>query len=81
MEEQKHKDQLEIIKKEKQQFYSVPSEDDYYFCEKTKSIRRKDMLAMQKYIGDTSLTTKQIKRLTRQERKKRIRDNKKQHGK
>ncbi len=59
------------------QIFIVPAEDDYYYCEITNSIRRKDIKALKTYIGDKSLTTKQIKRLARQERKQRIRRSKK----
>lgn len=77
MEEQKHKEQLKNIIKAKKQIYIVPDEKDYYFCEKTGSIRRIDIKVAKEYIGDKSLTTKQVKRLARQERKKRIREKKK----
>lgn len=59
------------------QVFIVPDKREYYFCNKTNSIRREDIRLAKLYIGDMSLTTKQVKRLTRQERKKRIRENKK----
>jgi len=77
MEEEKHKEQLVTIKKKNKQIFIVPSEKDYYYCEKTNSIRSTTILAAKKYLGVTNLTTKQVKRLARQERKRRIREQKK----
>lgn len=69
-------DKLERKRKQKD-IFKVPNTKEYYFCEKTQSIRRIDVKVAKEYIGDKSLTTKQAKRLARQERKRRIRENKK----